>query len=40
MMSLAFLPGGAEEAEDLEAGADRRSLWGQDDWPGQALNLL
>jgi hypothetical protein len=35
-----LISGGAEEAKDLEAGADWRALWGEDDRTGQALNLL
>jgi hypothetical protein len=35
-----LISGRAEEAKDLEAGADWRTLRGEDDGTGQALNLL
>ena len=33
-------PGGAEEKEDMEAGADGRPLWRQDHGPSTPLNVL
>ena len=35
-----FPPGGAEEEEDMETGADGRPLWRQDHGPSTPLDLL
>ena len=35
-----FCSGRAEEEKSLEAGADWRTVWGEDYRPGQTLNIL